>query len=368
MSSRGNQRYRIPIAGGPPTPAASRWSRKWALRPIVVAATWLNAAALLGAWGAVRMSPHDFWPAHLFFYGPRWLLTLPSLVLATLAIRLRLRRSAPALATAALAFVAVWGLNLPWGETWREGEQSLWTLRLLTCNVQFEDLRTRELSALIRSTRPDIVLLQEWGFDDPLEVIGRVGWHVRSEGEFCLASRYPIVDFEALRRPDEESRVIAVRAKILWCGRAIPVVDVHLMTPRKGLEAILQSPIGGLDAFRHVAGVQEVESGLLRRWVEEPTGEILLAGDFNLTAEHPLYRRDWHVYEDTFARAGWGLGRTMFTRHNGLRIDHILTGPAWRATRSTVGPEVGSAHRPVIADIEWSGPPPSPSAPEREAP
>ena len=45
-----------------------------------------------------------------------------------------------------------------------------------------------------------------------------------------------------------------------------------------------------------------------------------LAGDFNLTAEHPLYRRDWASYRDAFAWAGWGLGHTMFTRKISLRI------------------------------------------------
>jgi vancomycin resistance protein VanJ len=368
MPSQGSQRYRIPIADAAPGLAPSRWPRRTAARPIVIAACWLYAAALLAAWGAARMAPADFWPAHLFFYGPRWSLGLPTLILAPLAARLRLRWSATALATAAIAFVAVWGYHPPWGRAKGEVEPSLWTLRVLTCNVQGKDLKPRELADLVRSARPDVVFLQESGLDDPLAVFDQAGWHVRSAGEFCLASRYPIGDFEALRRPDAGYRVVAVRAKLLWCGRAIPVVDVHLMTPRDGLEAILRSPIGGVGAFRRVAAVQQFESDLLRRWAEDPSGEIMMAGDFNLTEEHPLYRRDWRGYDNAFTRAGSGLGRTMLTRHNGLRIDHILSGRAWHATRCAVGPDVGSAHRPVIADLEWGGPPPRPSAPEAQTP
>ncbi len=80
-----------------------------------------------------------------------------------------------------------------------------------------------------------------------------------------------------------------------------------------------------------------------------------MAGDFNLTAEHPLYRRDWSGYVNAFSGASWGLGETMFTRRIGLRIDHVLAGPDWRPVRCWVGPDVGSAHRPVLADLSWSG-------------
>ena len=77
----------------------------------------------------------------------------------------------------------------------------------------------------------------------------------------------------------------------------------------------------------------------------------MLAGDFNLTAEHSLFHRDWSGYRDAFSWASWGLGHTMFTRHMGLRIDHILCGPAWRPRRCDIGPDVGSAHVPVVADL-----------------
>ena len=130
------------------------------------------------------------------------------------------------------------------------------------------------------------------------------------------------------------------------------------MTPRKGLEAVIRSPLGGGRAFREVTRVQDYESRLLREWTSEVAGPILLAGDFNLTSEHPLYRRDWSGYADAFAYASWGLGHTMFTRMIGLRIDHILAGPGWRADRCRVGPDIGSAHRPVIADLSRvEGPP-----------
>jgi endonuclease/exonuclease/phosphatase (EEP) superfamily protein YafD len=42
------------------------------------------------------------------------------------------------------------------------------------------------------------------------------------------------------------------------------------------------------------------------------------------------------------------------TRKTGVRIDHILAGHGWRCRRCWVGPNIGSAHRPVIADLYLS--------------
>jgi endonuclease/exonuclease/phosphatase (EEP) superfamily protein YafD len=50
--------------------------------------------------------------------------------------------------------------------------------------------------------------------------------------------------------------------------------------------------------------------------------------------------------------AGFGVGSTHFTRHTAVRIDHVLAGPGWRVRRAWTGPFVGSAHRPVIAEVE----------------
>jgi hypothetical protein len=150
-----------------------------------------------------------------------------------------------ALEVAAVGFLALWGLVVPAPAVIRDIWSGGPTLRVLTCNVQLGDLKVAALADLIRQARPDLVLLQECRLDDPGAVLGREGWYVRSEGEFCVASRLPIVRFSALRRPDRSFRIVAVRADLSWEGRTIPVVSAHLMTPRDGLEAIMHSPLRG---------------------------------------------------------------------------------------------------------------------------
>jgi vancomycin resistance protein VanJ len=48
-----------------------------------------------------------------------------------------------------------------------------------------------------------------------------------------------------------------------------------------------------------------------------------------------------------------------------VRIDHILAGPGWYCARCWVGPDVGSPHRPVLADLiaTWKGENPNPQRP-----
>jgi vancomycin resistance protein VanJ len=360
MSDSGHRRYRIaghPAAADPAprTPIVRRGTP----RPTVVATCWAYAAATTGLWGLSMWSPVEAWPVHLLLYGPRWLVALPAFILAPWAAIRRSRRSAAALAAAAVGFVAFWGPVLP--HRFGPGPPGP-GLRLLTCNVQFGDLVVADLAALIRETGPDLVLLQECGIADAGAVLGDGRWETRAEGEFLLASRLPILGFEALRRPDKAYRPVAIRAELSWAGGPISVVSTHLMTPRAGLEAIIHNPAGGFGVFRDVASTQRAESALLRRWVEDTPGPLLVAGDFNLTPEHPLYRRDWSGFANSFSAAGSGLGRTMHTRSIGLRIDHVLAGPGWEPTRCLVGPDVGSAHRPVVADLTWTGRPPGRAA------
>lgn len=351
MSDLGPLRYRIVNGAATPIEAGPRWPVSRIARVIVSVFCWVYSAAIVGFYLAASFLPAELWPVHLVLYGPLWLAVLPLFLLVSLAAWLRLRWLTLPLSFAVFSFIGISGFNIPWENLLITGVRSGQPLRVLTCNVQGRDLKIRNLANFIEATRPDVVCLQECTLADPLTVLGEEGWHCRSTGEFCVASRYPILDFEELRRPDKNYRIIAVRARLSLPGKAIPVISVHLMTPRRGLEPLVERQVEGFESFRQIASVQRLESELLRRWVDGASGSIVLAGDFNLTAEHALFRRYWSGYRDAFAWTSWGLGHTMFTRLIGLRIDHILCGPVWTPQRCEVGPDVGSAHLPVVADL-----------------
>ena len=195
--------------------------------------------------------------------------------------------------------------------------------------LQGRDLKIQNLADLVKAARPDVVCLQECSLTDPLVVLGGEGWHCRSAGEFCLASRYPILDFEELHRPEKNSRIIAVRARLSRSGKAIPFISVHLMTLRRGLKPLIDWRGGGIDSFREIASVQRLGSELLRRWVEGTPESIVLAGDFNLTADRcfaatgqatetrsPGRTGGWVT---RCSRATWGSGSITFSadQHGG---------------------------------------------------
>jgi endonuclease/exonuclease/phosphatase (EEP) superfamily protein YafD len=353
MSELGPKRYRIADYAVPVAPKAKA-SRVWpTFRRTLAIGSWLYAGILLALWIAANWPGADVWPLHLFFFGPRWVLSIPLLLLVGLSIWQRLWWPAAALGLSSIAFCGIWGFNVPWRNLFfvPAVDTSQPTLHVLTCNVQRGDLKIPDLAQLVREERPDVVLLQECNLADPRTVLGEEGWHIESSNEFCLASRHPILDFQELHRPDKNYRIIAVRGRLSWMGAEIPIVGVHLMTPRRGLEPIIESGPGGMARFRDIARVQRFESQLLSQWIQDFPPSIILAGDFNLTAEHPLYNRDWSAYNDAFACTGWGLGQTMFTRNIGLRIDHVLCGASWQPRSCRVGPDVGSAHRPLIAEL-----------------
>src|SRR5512135_1887311 len=86
MSDLGPKRYRIadyavPVAPAPRTPRFWRnLTRRLAL------CSWLYAGILLLLRIAANWPGADCWPLHLFFFGPRWLLSIPLLLLLGLSV------------------------------------------------------------------------------------------------------------------------------------------------------------------------------------------------------------------------------------------------------------------------------------------
>ena len=64
----------------PPLPAAPRSPDRW-----FDVLAWIYLAAGLACWGMVRIADR-WWLGTLFLLGPRWLLTLPAMVLVPLAL------------------------------------------------------------------------------------------------------------------------------------------------------------------------------------------------------------------------------------------------------------------------------------------
>ncbi|MDQ3557025.1 MAG: endonuclease/exonuclease/phosphatase family protein, partial [Gemmatimonadota bacterium] len=341
------RRRRASPAGAPRRAPLACWVR-WL--------SWGYLGLALVAWLAVWVLAERWWPATVYLFGPRWLVILPLALLIPAAVLLDRRSLAPLGLAGIVVLFPVLGLCAA-GLPGAAGKRSPDDLRVVTLNAAGRPEVAAKLAPLLAEWRPDIVAVQECGplLDGGASALP--GWHAHAEGGLCLLSRYPIRAAVPMNRDafaEVRERGLggsggAVRYLLEAPGRPLRLANVHLETPRKGLEGV---------RFRLGAGrmaentmLREMESRQVFRWVGPEEASLVVAGDFNMPVESRIYRATWGTLTNAFSAAGWGFGRT---RDNGwiqVRIDHVLAGSGWRVRRAWVGPDVGSDHRPVVADL-----------------
>lgn len=353
----GDRKGPVFVPGSPCPPVLSTTRRRTRM---VLAMLCIAYVAVLGLiWVAQLAAPIEFWPIHLFVYGPRWVTALPLLVLVPLAVWLRPRLLAVLALGAAITAGPILGFQVPW-RTWLGGPARGRSLRVLTCNVGGGTLDRVALGNLINEARPDIVAFQEWGNAEPATVLWEGRWHAKVEQGVCLASRYPIRRVERLDRSPTQLRGLALLCELELPEGPIQATVVHLITPRDGLEMLMTGSLRGIGLFREVLREQWHESDAISRRILEAGGPTLVLGDFNLPEGSPVYRRAWSRFTDAFSSGGWGFGWSKYTRLIRARIDHILAGTGWDVVRSWVGPGLGGDHRPVLSDLVLTAPNPAP--------
>jgi endonuclease/exonuclease/phosphatase (EEP) superfamily protein YafD len=320
---------------------------------------YLGAACLLAlvlwAWGDA------WWPATVLLFSGRWVFLLPLALLVPAAL---LVRRAPLLVPLLVGGAVVLGPVMGFRTGWRRllPTPAGTHFRVVTLNADGGELVVPRLDFLLDEWKADVVVFQECGPALAAAAKQEEGWHEHDEGELCLLSRHPIrdaraMDRSALERVKEGTSGIGgagyvVRYAIETPRGTIGVTNLHLETPRKGLEGLL----GGLQWFdparlRQNTLLRDVESDLARRWVNGGARPLLVAGDFNAPVESRIFRRHWGGLADAFSLVGSGLGMTKYNGWIRARIDHVLTGAGWHPDRVTIGPDVGSDHRPLIVDL-----------------
>ncbi|MHB1035971.1 MAG: endonuclease/exonuclease/phosphatase family protein [Pirellulales bacterium] len=342
----------------PPPSRGARWSRR--LAGAVPWCVWLYVAMVAGVWLLLRVGGDRWWFATVVLFGPRSLYALPLAVLGPLVLWTR-RPMLRHLTAAALIVVGpIMGLCLPWA--WLTAPEGT-TIRVLTCNISGSAVDVHRLAALIDLTQPDLVALQECPAD--LGMIWPKGWHVCRAGELLIASPHPLDSQQAVRNDHPPSRWPPVNG--LRCSVAMPrgpvgFCCVHLNTPHRGLSEVLdrQTLVNPARSTELAAGIvnRRRESEDLAEWLQGGSGPWIAAGDFNMPADSAIYRASWAGYVNAFSAAGLGFGYTKWTPVRGwlygLRIDHVLAGGGWRPRSSWVGPDVGSDHLPLVADLAWT--------------
>jgi endonuclease/exonuclease/phosphatase (EEP) superfamily protein YafD len=313
---------------------------------------WLYLALVLAFWLFLRQGD-DWWPATVALYVPRWPFALPLVVLVPAAVRWPWRVALP---VGFAAVVFAWPIldavvNLPRGAAPAGGTE----LRVMSFNADGGHFSRAAFQSVLDVERPDVIAVQEscpelgeadfWGS----------GWRVQAAPSGVLiASRFTLEPVDAMNLIELGGRGGAVRIRIDSPLGKVMLVDVHLDTPRWGLEAIRSRHI---DEMRANIALRDAGSARVRQWLNDAPAATVIAGDFNLTTQSAIYRRYWAGCQDSFEEAGLGWGYTKHTSWHGVRIDHVLHGPVLSCSECRVCPDVGSDHRPVVAVLQRASTP-----------
>ncbi len=339
---------------------------RWLLMVIILYMAVLAALTLLN-----RMGPERWWVSAMNLYLPQIFWLVPGMVITPVClVKARRWLLAPLIC---MAWVAGPIMGFCWPSQGLRQVPEKARFRIMTWNVKYGLHGASGQSSLreeIERTRPDIVLFQDAGriLEGPMGQFFRQ-WATHSEGQFMVASRFALSGFEVrpISLPWEKSSCLRCQTRI---GSAtITLYNVHLETPRKGLNAIKSARNR---PWYLPNAVQQMEANILTRLMQahilnnfilrESGQHIIVTGDLNSPDASQVCAglRDIGLH-DAFTEGGRGYGYTYghflllhripWLRLSWMRIDHIMVCSQLMAVRAWAGTGEASDHRPVIADI-----------------
>ncbi len=262
---------------------------------------------------------------------------LGAVVAVLVAVLCRARRAA------VVALVPVVGLSfvvlpraLPSAQPSADGP----SLRVLSVNMRFGRADVGSLMALVRSSRPDVISVQELS-PRAVEGLAAAGlgalmpythlephWSAAGSGVYSRFPVTPLVPFA----PGDGHRMPYAKIEIPG-GPPVELVDVHTVAP-------LGRDIGlWRDGLR---SLPRPEAGTIR----------ILAGDYNATFDHAEFRavlgHGWVDAADATGKgliATWPAGRRLPPF---ITIDHVLVDPRVAVGHASVHDVAGTDHRALF--------------------
>ena len=321
---------------------------------------WAYVAVMAVAFPVVQFEGDRWWFATVLIFGPMWTVLVPLGILTPLVFLFRARLVIPISVITLLYLFGPLGLRV--GHPGRSTtSDSPATLSIVTLNAHVGTIDWNSLHAYLEDIQPHILVLQETGWKEFLNLPEE--WNVTREGQLAVASVYPIIEsrgWDVRERPRPQSALAAMYAVVDSPSGPLGVVNVHLITPRDGLNEVIDrrtilSPSDS-DHLSELNYFRNRESRLLAQWIDELPRVDFVAGDFNMPVQSHIYRKWWSKYSNAFEQAGSGFGHTRRAGIRGIRwgvrIDHVLAGDHWTAQVCAVGPDVGSDHLPVAAILQ----------------
>ena len=224
------------------------------------------------------------------------------------------------------------------------------TLRVLTANLHGRNADTAKFAALIAREQPDVVVLTE----------------VPANFASVAASLTPSYPHTIMERPGAAFEMILLsrwtikqRQVNRSAGQSLPVLSAEVCSPVASAGCATVIGLHGARPFGRGVHLRNAQLALAVRVAAAKGDEpVILVGDLNLTPWAPTFAALLEAGNLRDASIVRGLTATWPTRHAavGLLIDHVLVNPKVTVLGSRIGPDIGSDHLPVLADLAFQAP------------
>ena len=239
------------------------------------------------------------------------------------------------------------------------------SIKVALANVRTSNRNHNAVVSVVRTQNPDLVVLIETN-DRWVQAMGSLKKNYPHSVEIfrplnfgmMILSKVPLEEIET-RYFTEGEEIPSLLFKIALRGQKYRIVAVHA-TPPIGANVFGQD-FGNKEnhtsrAIRHrTLQLRNQHLRAITDWVSNKPDPTLIVGDLNTTPFSHAFKQFLKASELRDARKGrgflptWGpLSAWPFR----LPIDHILLSEDLEATSLTVGADIGSDHRPLIAVIK----------------
>ena len=310
----------------------------------------------------IQFTGDHWWLGTLLMFGPRWVWGVPLFPLALIAVvplsAGKLRATLPPLLGAAvLLAVPIMGWTLHFGSNPHQDNSDI---RLLTYNIGtdlvsgYSTVKLSSLRWLVEFVHADIAVFQECNVSEEDLKVAFPEYDVSSAFDACMVTRYVVSSTDLRDRADIQAlhgSGVIERFELLTPRGPVSLLNLHLETVRKGLEQILNDPLGLPAALANNIRLRRVESSAARRWAARASVPSIIVGDFNMPQESRIYRNYWRGYDNAFTNCGRGFGYTKVSGKSGIRIDHVLYDSRMECISAYVLSSLGGDHRPLFATL-----------------